>query len=246
MHLIVASGSEAGGTALVSEVGESNLMGTFALVPQVADAVRVPSSPRAASPMAARSRRADAGREQHESVPRSRVRGIDAPPDTAPRSWPRAAADAAHARIHRPPGKGHPDRMAGLVDSCRLPCPIRDSFDLLAPLTREALSRDRVDLVSLWAGQAAPLVKHRRATDVFDALVSETTRSSPPGATAPSAAAPSAPATSTERTSPGDTRWRAASDPARRAGRARSRRRCPPSTRWPRCQPCRSRLAPFA
>ena len=189
VHLIVASGSEAGGhRASFLKSAESNLMGTFALVPQVADAVRVPII-------------AAGGIADGRTVAAALMLGASGVQvGTAFLACEESNAPPGHrAALFGPErqqtlltrgftgrlARGLRNRMAALVDSLKAPLPYPRQLDLLAPLTREALSRDRVDLVSLWAGEAAPLVKHRRATDVFDALVSETTRAFALGATGP-------------------------------------------------------------
>jgi nitronate monooxygenase len=46
--------------------------------------------------------------------------------------------------------------------------------ELLDPPRRPALARDRIDMIAVYGGQGAPLLRHRRAKDAFEALVSET------------------------------------------------------------------------
>jgi nitronate monooxygenase len=41
-------------------------------------------------------------------------------------------------------------------------------------LRAKALEQGRFDLVTLWAGQSAPLVTHRHATELFADLVKQT------------------------------------------------------------------------
>jgi nitronate monooxygenase len=45
---------------------------------------------------------------------------------------------------------------------------------IVAPLCAAALAQGRGDLIALWAGQAAPLVRHHKANELFAALVRET------------------------------------------------------------------------
>jgi len=45
---------------------------------------------------------------------------------------------------------------------------------LTAQLRGAALQAGRADLISLWSGQSAPLLKHRRARELFANLVAET------------------------------------------------------------------------
>jgi nitronate monooxygenase len=49
---------------------------------------------------------------------------------------------------------------------------------LTAQLKSAALAAKRADLISLWSGQGAPLLKHRRARELFDSLVADVTRHS--------------------------------------------------------------------
>ncbi len=44
---------------------------------------------------------------------------------------------------------------------------------IVAPLRAAALAQGRTDLINLWAGQAAPLVRHHKAAELFDSLVRE-------------------------------------------------------------------------
>ena len=45
---------------------------------------------------------------------------------------------------------------------------------LTAQLKTAALAANRADVISLWSGQGAPLLKHRRARELLRSLVSET------------------------------------------------------------------------
>jgi nitronate monooxygenase len=44
----------------------------------------------------------------------------------------------------------------------------------VAPLRAAALAQGRTDLVHLWAGQSASLLRHRTADELFASLVRET------------------------------------------------------------------------
>jgi len=55
----------------------------------------------------------------------------------------------------------------------RLPYPLQGQ--LVGALRERAIAQGRSDLISLWSGQAAPLVRHRRASVLFDQLVEGTT-----------------------------------------------------------------------
>ena len=60
------------------------------------------------------------------------------------------------------------------ADAPVLPYPLQS--ELTGGLRPEAIKRERFELVSFWAGQAAPLIRHRRANAVFEGLVHETER----------------------------------------------------------------------
>jgi hypothetical protein len=47
---------------------------------------------------------------------------------------------------------------------------------LLKPVLAAARAQGRTDIVALWSGQSAPLLKHRRASELYAALVDETAR----------------------------------------------------------------------
>jgi nitronate monooxygenase len=51
---------------------------------------------------------------------------------------------------------------------------------LTAQLKSAALAQNRADMMSLWSGQGAPLLKHRRAPELLRSLVEETCRVLPP------------------------------------------------------------------
>ena len=70
--------------------------------------------------------------------------------------------------------RGLRNRLADYLESIPTVLPYPVASQLIAPLGRAALLRDRREMMSLFAGQGAPLLRHRRAKDVFEALVSET------------------------------------------------------------------------
>ena len=70
--------------------------------------------------------------------------------------------------------RGLRNRLADYVESIPSVLPYPVASKLLAPLRQAALLRDRVEMMPLFAGQGTPLLRHRRAKDVFEALVSET------------------------------------------------------------------------
>ena len=54
-----------------------------------------------------------------------------------------------------------------------LPYPVQGQ--LVGSLRERAIAAGRSDLISLWSGQAAPLVHHHHARALFDELVAGTT-----------------------------------------------------------------------
>jgi nitronate monooxygenase len=179
--VVIASGFEAGGhRAGFLRSAEASLMGTFALVPQVADAVRVP--------VIAAGGVADG-------------RGIAAALTLGAAGVQMGTAFLACEESNAPPGhkeailhsratptmltRGYTGRLARSLSNTIgetmhaspgpwLPYPRH--ADLVRGLRAEALRQNRLDLITLWAGQAAPLVKHRRATELFADLVWQTER----------------------------------------------------------------------
>lgn len=172
---IVASGFEAGGhRASFLAQAESSLTGTFALVPQVVDAVRAPvvaagavaDGRGVAAALVLGASGVQVGTaflatEESNAAPGHKEALLSA------RAGDTLLTRAFSGRLAR----GLRNRLAEhLSAAAPLPYPVQG--DLLSPLRREALAQNRTDLVALWAGQAAPLARHRRAADVFDALVS--------------------------------------------------------------------------
>jgi nitronate monooxygenase len=175
--VVVASGFEAGGhRASFLRSSESSLMGTFTLVPQVADAVRVP--------VVAAGGIADG-------------RGIAAALTLGAEGVQIGTAFLACEESNAPPGhkeallhahatptiltRAYTGRLArGLTNRLGetlhggpyLPYPMQGN--LLRPLRVEAIKQGRIDLISMWAGQAAPLLKHRQAGELFEDLVTQT------------------------------------------------------------------------
>ena len=47
---------------------------------------------------------------------------------------------------------------------------------LLRPVFEAARAQGRTDVVAMWSGQAAPLLKHRTAAELFTALADNTDR----------------------------------------------------------------------
>ncbi len=54
-----------------------------------------------------------------------------------------------------------------------LPFPLQTTF--MAPLRKAALDQQKNDMVLFWGGQIAPILKHRKATELMHAIIEETT-----------------------------------------------------------------------
>jgi nitronate monooxygenase len=179
--VIVASGFEAGGhRASFLRSAEASLMGTFSLVPQVADAVRVPVV-------------AAGGIADGRGIAAALTLGADGVQiGTAFLACDESAAPPEHKHAllhaHATPTlltRGYTGRLArGLTNrlgealdpgaraGAFLPYPVQGI--LLRDLRAEAVKQGRIDLMPLWAGQSAPLLTHRRAAELFDDLLQET------------------------------------------------------------------------
>jgi nitronate monooxygenase len=177
--VVIASGFEAGGhRASFVRSAEASLMGTFALVPQIADAVHVPVV--AAGGVAdgrgiaaALTLGADGVQigtaflacEESNAPPghKEAILNARATPTILTRAYTgrlaRGLTNTIGETLHTSPGPW-------------LPYPVHAG--LVRGLRDEALKQGRSDLITLWAGQAAPLVKHRHATELFADLVRET------------------------------------------------------------------------
>ena len=179
LDVVVASGFEAGGhRASFMRPAESSLTGTFALVPQVVDAVKIPVV-------------AAGGIADARGVAAALTLGAHAAQiGTAFLACEESNAPAIHKEVLHGPlagqtalTTGFSGRLARGVRNAlaelyadptvpRLPYPVQGQ--LVGALRERALALGRSDLISLWSGQAAPLVRHRRASALFDELVAGT------------------------------------------------------------------------
>jgi nitronate monooxygenase len=170
---IVASGAEAAGhrVSFLHEPADS-LVGTFSLVPQVADAVRLPvlaaggiadrRGVRAAFALGAQGVVVGTAflRTRQSAICGSYRRAIlgAAAHDTV-------LTTAMSGRLSR----GLSNRAMRLIDADRrLPFPAQNW--LTGQFRAEAAKRDQADLLSLWVGQSAPLAIRAEAADVFTEL----------------------------------------------------------------------------
>jgi len=179
---IVATGFEAGGhrVSFLREP-EDCLTGTMTLVPQVVDAVKVPviaaggmvDGRGVAAALKLGATGAQIGTaflacEESNAPPlhREKLFSADAGRTTLTRAFTGRLARSIHNDFI--------DAMRG-KEGAFAPYPVHAWLN--AQLRPAALAAGRADLISLWSGQGAPLLEHRRAAQLLRSLVSETARS---------------------------------------------------------------------
>ncbi len=179
VDMVVASGFEAGGhrPSFLRSAADS-LMGTFALVPQIVDQVRIPVI-------------AAGGIADGRGIAAALTLGADAVQiGTAFLACDESGANPLHRKLlfqedakHTGLSRAYTGRLARgiqrrFTDEMRAHEPLFAGYPahswIVAPLRAAALAHGRTDLVALWAGQAAPLVRYHKAGELFAALVRET------------------------------------------------------------------------
>jgi nitronate monooxygenase len=174
VDVVVATGAEAGGHRVsFLRPAEESLVGTFALVPQAVDAVRVPVI--AAGGIADRRGVAAAfalgasGVQVGTAFLRTRQ---SAAPESHRRSIPATAAEetvltrAMSGRLAR----GRPNRMMRSITASERIAPFPMQNWLTGRIRTAAAASDAGELLSLWMGQAACLSTLDDASDVFGEL----------------------------------------------------------------------------
>jgi nitronate monooxygenase len=175
VHAVVAQGGEAGGHrgTFLGPV-EGGLAGTLALLPQVVDAVRVPV---VAAGGIMDGRGIAAAFALGASAAALGTAFLPCPESGASRAYKEALLarrDVDETRLTRAFSgrfaRGLGNRfIEALADAPVLPYPLQNS--LTADLRREAAKAGKSDLLSLWAGQGAPLATARPAAELFRDLV---------------------------------------------------------------------------
>jgi nitronate monooxygenase len=178
VDIVLATGFEAGGhRPSFLRSAEKSLMGTFALVPQVADRVRIPVV-------------AAGGIADGRGIAAALILGAqgvqmgtaflactesNAAPLHREKIFSAAAANTILSRAYT-------GRLARFIanryiaemehrEESFLPYPVQGWF--AGPLKQAALEQGRADLTALYAGQGAPQLKHKKAAELMAALVSE-------------------------------------------------------------------------
>ena len=176
---VAASGFEAGGhrPSFLKPADES-LIGTFALVPQVADKVKIPVI-------------ATGGIADGRGIVAALTLGANAVQiGTAFLACDESGASELHRKLlfqdeARNTGlsRAFTGRLARSIyhrfaSEMKMHEPFFAKYPahswIVAPLRAAALTQGRHDLISLWAGQAAPLCRHHKAVELFASLVRET------------------------------------------------------------------------
>ena len=177
--MVVASGFEAGGhrVSFLREPEEC-LTGTMALIPQVVDAVKVPviaaggiadgrgiAAALKLGASAAQIGTAFLACEESNASPLHRAKLFSA--DAQRTSLTRAFTGRLARSVHN----NFIDALAG-SEKTLPPYPVQAW--LTAQLKAAALAANRADVISLWSGQGAPQLRHRRAAELLHSLVEET------------------------------------------------------------------------
>ena len=171
---VIASGAEAAGHRVsFLQRAEDSLVGTFALVPQVADAISVPVI--AAGGIADR-RGVAAALALGASGVQVGTAFLRTRESAANDSYRKAIIDtAAHSTVLTRAlsgrlARGIPNRAVRTIEQGGLVTAFPAQNWLTGQFRAEAARRDLADLQSLWMGQASPLARFDRAQAVFEEL----------------------------------------------------------------------------
>ena len=178
VDVITATGFEAGGHRVAFlEDPDENLMGTFALIPQVADAVEVPilaaggvaNGKGIAAAMTLGAEGVQIGsaflackESNAPKVHRQQLLSNSSNQTELTKAFTGRLARGTKSKITKETRK-QTDLFA--------PYPLQGLF--IQPLRKAALEQNRTDLITFWGGQSAPLLKHQSASALFHSLVEE-------------------------------------------------------------------------
>jgi nitronate monooxygenase len=174
---VIAQGSEAGGHRGTFAVPfEEAMVGTIALVPQVADAV---STPVVASGGIMDGRGVAAALALGASAAQLGTAFLTTDEAGIPQAYKDAilAAGEHETRITRAfsgrPARGIVNRFMSEVDAAATALPFPYQNALTRPLRQTAARQGRADLLSLWAGQGVRLARRGSAADLMRTLTDE-------------------------------------------------------------------------
>jgi nitronate monooxygenase len=181
VDMIVATGFEAGGHRVsFLQEPENCLTGTLSLVPQVRDAVKVPviaaggiaDGRGVAAALTLGASGVQIG-TAFLACDESNAHPLHREKLFSPAAQRTSLTRAFSGRLARSIHNEFVDAFRG-KDGMLPPYPVQNW--LTAQFRAAALAAGRTDIVSLWSGQGAPLLKHRRAAELFRSLVEETAR----------------------------------------------------------------------
>jgi nitronate monooxygenase len=178
VDMVVATGFEAGGHRVsFLQPPEECLMGTLSLVPQVVDSVQVPviaaggiadgrgiAAALKLGAAAAQIGTAFLACEESNAAPAHRAKLFSA--DAKRTSLTRAFSGRLARSVHN----GFIDAMQER-EGAFAPYPVQNWLN--AQMRAAALAAGRTDIISLWSGQSAPMLKHRRAEELMRSLQAE-------------------------------------------------------------------------
>jgi nitronate monooxygenase len=179
VEMIVATGFEAGGHRVsFMRSAEQSLTGTLSLVPQVVDSVRVPviaaggiaDGRGVAAALCLGAQAVQIGtaflaceESSASALHREKLRSADARYTALTRVFTGRLARGIDNRFVQQM-KAHEPSIA--------PYPMQAW--LTAQLKSAALSQSRADLLALWCGQSAPLLRHKNARALMESLIAQT------------------------------------------------------------------------
>ncbi|AVR94680.1 NAD(P)H-dependent flavin oxidoreductase [Pseudoduganella armeniaca] len=181
VDMIVATGFEAGGHRVAFlRAPEASLSGTFALVPQVADAVRIPviAAGGIADGRGIAAALALGAQAVQIGTAFLACRESNANPAHRAMLFSDEARETALTRVFSGRlARGIRNRLMAELEphAAQLPpYPVQNWFT--SAIKKAAGTQERADLMSLWCGQAAPLLTQRDARSLMATLVEDTSR----------------------------------------------------------------------
>jgi nitronate monooxygenase len=172
---VVASGMESGGHRVsFLKPAEESLIGTFALVPQVADAVSIPVI--AAGGIADRRGFAaalalGAAGVQVGTAFLATLESAAVPAYRDVLHSPAAAHTVLTRALSGRLARGIPNRIIAELEDAGTIAPFPVQNWLTGRFRPEAAKKENTALMSLWAGQSAPLIRHHTAAEVLAELL---------------------------------------------------------------------------